>query len=132
MSDLYTLDPDGNPVVSRDVSEWGAWMQTADRQISKSYFSSIRYGMIGVSTVFLGVDHSFAGSGRAPVLFETMIFREKGTDEDDMPPPDDLVAVGFWGEMRRYATRAEAVAGHRAICQAMSSVESLGNWWKPI
>lgn len=48
-----------------------------------------------VSTVFLGMDHSF-GEG-PPVLYETMVFPAGTVDDRDC---------------RRYRTRAEAVAGH--------------------
>ena len=49
---------------------------------------------VTVSTVFLGLDHSFV-PGSAPVLWETMIF---GGDDD--------------GYQERYTSRAAAVAGH--------------------
>lgn len=49
-----------------------------------------------LSTVFLGLDHSFSDDD-APVLYETMAFDVQGI-------PDE--------EQRRYHTRAEAVAGH--------------------
>jgi hypothetical protein len=53
-----------------------------------------------VSTMFLGLDHNFLGG--EPVLFETMIFGG---------PLD--------GEMWRYATYAQAEAGHaEAVAQA--------------
>lgn len=49
-----------------------------------------------ISTVFLGIDHNFGGrEGDPPIVFETLVFGG---------PLDD------W--MRRYATWAEAEAGH--------------------
>lgn len=51
-----------------------------------------------VSTVFLGIDHSFGRDG-APVLFETMVFR--GREEEP--------------EQHRYSTIAEARAGHEVV-----------------
>jgi hypothetical protein len=48
-----------------------------------------------VSTVWLGVNHNFAGDG-PPIIFETMVF---GSGDGDQ-----------W--MQRYATEAEARAGH--------------------
>jgi hypothetical protein len=47
-----------------------------------------------VSTVFLGIDYNFAQSG-PPILWETMTFRN-----------------GEGIEMRRYASRQAALAGH--------------------
>jgi hypothetical protein len=47
-----------------------------------------------VSTVWLGVNHAFGGG--PPIIFETMVFGPENTDE----------------YMQRYATEAEARAGH--------------------
>lgn len=56
-----------------------------------------------VSTVFLGIDHSF-GHG-PPVLFESMVFTDgKGGDM-----------------MNRYCTWDEAVAGHKRMCESLQS-----------
>lgn len=51
-----------------------------------------------VSTVWLGIDHGFTGSP-PPILFETMVFG-LGSDEE---------------LCRRYATEAEARAGHTEV-----------------
>ena len=48
--------------------EWGAWFETDERRIDQTDI-----GDVHISTVFLGIDHSFGASG-PPVLFETMIF----------------------------------------------------------
>ena len=50
-----------------------------------------------VSTVWLGLDHSYGGP---PLIFETMVFR-------------DHIAVD--GIQERYSTEAEARIGHMAI-----------------
>ena len=60
-----------------------------------------------VSTVFLGIDHSF-DSDSEPILFETLVF---GGDLD--------------GEMQRYSTWKEAVKGHAEM------VEKCGGKVKP-
>ena len=57
---------DGEPVEA-ELLEWAAWFETDERIIAKDMIGEVR-----VSTVFLGLDHSF-GSG-PPVLWETMIF----------------------------------------------------------
>jgi len=49
-----------------------------------------------VSTVWLGLDHSFGGDG-PPLIFETMIFDRRG----------ESISCD------RYATEVEALAGHR-------------------
>lgn len=55
-----------------------------------------------VSTVWLGLDHSFYGG--IPLIFETMIFNKK---EGYRSKFDDL--------MERYSTEKEAVEGHKRI-----------------
>jgi hypothetical protein len=57
-------------------------------------------GDVRVSTVWLGLDHNW-GSG-PPLIFETMVF---GGDHDE--------------EQWRWATEAEALAGHAEICSAV-------------
>lgn len=110
------LDENKN-VVACSLQEWAAWFEKADRHVAKDYVQSERYGMIFVSTVFLGIPHPPSGE-----LFETMIFREKGKDEYDMPPPEDLVIAGFWGEMTRYHTWTEAEAGHAVVLAELGRI----------
>lgn len=65
MSDKYILD--GKTPVPADLMTWAKWFETADRHVAKD-----QIGDVGISTVFLGIDHSW-GSG-PPLIFETMIF----------------------------------------------------------
>jgi hypothetical protein len=76
--------------------EWAQWAQwfelhTEDRIVAVDEHRGVR-----VSTVFLGLDHSF-GRG-PPLLFETMIF---GGPRDQ--------------DMRRYSTWEDAERGHREL-----------------
>jgi len=92
----YILNTAGEPVPEPDLFIWAAWIHAADQQIAESMFGDIR-----VSTVFLGLDHSFSfdeTEKTAPILFETMVFGGK-LDQ----------------EMDRYATREEALLGHAAM-----------------
>lgn len=57
---------------------------------------------IRISTVFLGLDHQY-GSG-PPILWETMVFGG--------------VLDGF---QERYATKAEALAGHQEVCRQVAA-----------
>lgn len=66
------------------------WMEDADRHVAETIQDDVR-----VSTVFLGLDHSFGRQG-PPVLFETMVFQDHHS-----------VAC------ERYATWAEAEEGHK-------------------
>jgi len=62
----YILDGK-KPKECDDFFEWSTFMREANRVVDSIYI-----GDVHVSTVFLGLDHSW-GSGR-PLLFETMIF----------------------------------------------------------
>lgn len=95
--DYYILNESGEPIPCSDITEWAKWLATADRTIAKTVID----GRL-VSTVFLGLDHSF--SGGPPILFETMVF---DNGDDDM--------------MRRYATRAEAIGGHAETVEQLKA-----------
>lgn len=91
MSDKFILNDASEPVPCDDLLTWGKWMESRDaRRVGADTIGDVR-----VSTVFLGLDHSF-GDG-PPLLYETMIF---GGEHDQ------------WQE--RYSTRDEALAGHLA------------------
>jgi hypothetical protein len=96
MADYYVLDDDGNPVPVADAITWGVWYEHADRVVKQDYVEGIS-PPVGVSTVFLGLDHNFTGTG-PPVLWETMVF---GTSLD--------------GRMRRYTSRDAAIMGHAEL-----------------
>jgi hypothetical protein len=98
-------------VVPCDVLTWGRWFQrNQDRFIAKTSLghetmSDVVRENLGiaptsceVSTVFLGVDHSF-GEG-PPLIFETLVFGG---------PLDQ--------EMERYSTMEQALAGHEAMVE---------------
>jgi hypothetical protein len=66
MLETYILE--GKTPVRVDVDTWGKWLNTDKRIVAKTDIGDVQ-----VSTVFIGLDHSF-GSGGPPLLFETMIF----------------------------------------------------------
>ena len=77
---------------SIDLMTWARWLEGPDskRVVAQTKLPNGKF----VSTVFIGLDHSFGGL--KPLLFETMIF---GTgDEDEY--------------QERYSTYEEAEAGH--------------------
>ena len=85
----YILD--GHEAVEcPDLTKWAEWMEHADRHVRDTFRDEVR-----VSTVFLGLDHSFSDDA-PPVLFETMVFIN-----------------GSGGEMERYSTWDEAEEGHQ-------------------
>lgn len=89
--DHYILE--NREVVPVDLMTWAKWFENADdRRIAETIIGGAR-----VSTVFLGIDHSF-GNG-SPLLFETMIF---GGHLD--------------GYQTRCSTMAEAETMHEIAC----------------
>lgn len=80
-NDKYTLDTTGNPVAEPDLMKWAKWYEQRDvRRVADERFDAAGIEM-RVSTVFLGIDHSF-GDG-PPVLWETMIFGGPLDQEQD-------------------------------------------------
>jgi hypothetical protein len=104
MSRHYILDGT-KPVRCDDLSTWSAWFERANRDVAKTVVG----GMM-VSTVFLGIDHNFLDHG-PPVLFETMVFADAETFDDDL---------GQW----RYCTWGEAEEGHRTVVANLERVAS--------
>jgi len=67
MSDKYILV--GHEAVPEpDARKWAEFFQNGNRKVARTHITSSIY----VSTVFLGLDHSW-GEG-PPMLFETMVF----------------------------------------------------------
>ena len=75
-----------------DLMEWAQWFETAERHVAQAKIEGVR-----VSTVFLGLDHSFRDTGPV-ILYETMVFGGSMDQHQD-----------------RYSTWAEAEAGHKVI-----------------
>ena len=63
----YILDDNNNAILVHDFLEWARWFEGKDRKVARD-----EIGSVVVSTVFLGLDHSWAPG--PPLLFETMIF----------------------------------------------------------
>ena len=100
----YILDDDLKPVPAT-LMEWAHWFQTADRHVAATHV-----GPWWVSTVFLGINHRFGQDG-PPLLFETMVFR-------DVPDTSKFGDGQGWsddGDMDRYSTWDEALAGHERM-----------------
>ncbi len=87
---------DGAPIT---FEEWSALFESDQRFVEKT-----DVGDYMVSTVWLGMVHGF--SDGAPLIFETLVFL--GAESFECAPDfEDL--------QRRWATRAEAAAGHAEI-----------------
>ena len=89
----YILNDDNEPLLTDLISGAQWFEQNPDRR--RVAYTELEPQNCQVSTVFLGVDHSF--NGGPPVLWETMVF-------------------GLENEfMERYTSHADALAGHAEI-----------------
>lgn len=104
MGQLYILDGK-KPVPFFDTTKWGLahFHQTVQQSKEDKIIGKDQFGCVSVSTVFLGMDHSF-GDG-SPVLFETMIF---GGEHDQY--------------QERYCTWDEAEKGHQIACDLVNKI----------
>ena len=94
MSDNYVLDGT-TPKLEPDLMTWAQWFESADRKVARS-----EVGKTKISTVFLGLDHSF-GEG-PPMLFETMIFGGEHDEYQDR--------CSTWEEAEQMHAKAVALA----------------------
>lgn len=100
MSGYY--DRQGRPL---DLFTWARSLENGegDKRVAETTLPDGKW----VSTVWLGLDHSF-GDG-PPLIFETMVFENRAN-------LNDL-------DMERYSTEAEAVAGHERMVKKWSTSE---------
>jgi hypothetical protein len=86
----YVLDTDGKTPIKS--TGWGAGADSLGKRVALDELSG---GSVVVSTVFLGIDHSWEEEG-PPILWETMIFGG---------PLNDYQV--------RYSSHDDAVKGHQ-------------------
>jgi hypothetical protein len=99
----YILDGK-QPIPCGDVLAWGRWFEAvSNRRVAEDKIGDVR-----VSTVFLGLDHSFS-EDRGPILFETMVF---GGEMD--------------GYCERCGTWEQAEEGHRQMVAAVRLKSAMG------
>jgi hypothetical protein len=94
----YILDPDNRPVLATPDG-YNQWIHDCGGHHVR-IVEQTKIGHLEISTVFLGMDHRMAFDN-APVLWETMIFNQDGSDIDMAP---------LWG---RYHSHQEARLGHK-------------------
>jgi len=86
------------PIVESNVIKWGKWYNKDDnRRVARTQIENDEY----VSTIFLGLDYSF-GDGTPPLLFETMIFGGKYSND-------------CW----RFSTWEQAEVGHNRVVKGL-------------
>ncbi len=101
------------PVPCEDLLEWGRWLATAaNRRVRLT-----RVGPYFVSTIFLGLDHSF-GAG-PPLLFETMVWVDDPHEIEIQANPERGTEArtlkmdrSFLDEQKRCSTWLQAEAQH--------------------
>lgn len=99
---LGYYDRAGLPI---SLAEWSRLMTITDyRRVALD-----QVGTLDISTVWLGLDHGFGT--KKPLIFETMVFG--GTDDQQI--------------CERYASEAEALAGHREIVTLIRATESMSD-----
>lgn len=103
MSDHYILE--GHKAIPCDLMTWAQWFEKAWENLIVAR-TGVGEGA-AVSTVFLGLDHSF--SDGVPLIFETLVFGG---------PLD--------GEMERYSTWDQAEAGHAAMVHRVEDALAAG------
>ena len=99
MSDHYVMNEAGYV-----VEHHGSLVEWSQKVGEQKRIAHTQIGDVSVSTIFLGMDHSF-GDGQG-LFFETMVFGGP-LDED----------------MDRYATREMAIKGHAAMVKRVTDPE---------
>lgn len=94
MNEFWILK--GKTPIKVGIAEWALWNEENWKK-GKRIVNKTTIGTVLISTVFLGLDHSFGDDG-PPILFETMVFNGE-----------------FCGEMNRYNTWDEADEGHEEM-----------------
>jgi len=107
MSGRYILDKNGKPKPEPDLMKWARWIESEKgiRIVKQEDIDDIK-----VSTVFLGLNHNFCGTG-APILWETMIFCSGKYKDHKMDQEQD----------RCSGTRKQALAMHEEMCARVRS-----------
>lgn len=122
VSMYYRMDGTPYPDGSEGTMEWAKDFENFE--LRRIGHDKLENGL-EISTVWLGLDHSFGGSGR-PLIFETMVFVPQHRE------------VGFLGRklifdreefnMQRYSTLEEARLGHKMMvkrCKSLKSIEQI-------
>ena len=83
-------------------------LKTFSELVSDRYYRRVASDHVGfyhVSTIWLGINHSFSLEQNKPIIFETMIFGGKFEEEDSY--------------MERYSTEFLALEGHKRAIEML-------------
>lgn len=92
------------------LGTWAKLLEDENYRMIKREDIKIGRKVYFVSTVWLGIDHGWAG--KKPLLFETMIFRN--TVKKDK---SNLNRIDVYQD--RYCTEKEAIAGHKKVVKLL-------------
>src|SRR4029077_10341131 len=98
-------------ILSCSLTEWAMWDPERMKRIIGRHETETHL----VSTVFLGLDHSWINLHARPLWFETMIFDK--TQGHELELGDKLTGEWIVGDViyeERYSTLKEAEQGHQA------------------
>lgn len=110
----YILNDDGT-TKKVGLMEWAHWFQNFDKRSIAQY----ERGGYRVSTIFLGIDHSFGRRG-PPLLFETKCF----DDQREVREVNGLLyrTMGEDYDGARYATKDDALIGHARYVKELNKM----------
>lgn len=94
---------DAKMPIACEIEEYHQWIKKHPKEMDARRVADDMVNGSRVSTVFLGLDHSYHGN--VPVLWETMVFGGKL----------DL-------EQERYTSHEDAVAGHKAMMNRVAEL----------
>ena len=116
MTDRYILALQ-TPIPCEDLHEWACWFEDADRHVGLTQIYDHK-----VSTVFLGLDHSFRDDAE-PILFETMIFGEKYLDENEYQ-----TRCSTWQQAEQMHKTACDIIYNHIIIEKVTTILNLTLW----
>lgn len=111
----WILDDDHH-LVEADLMTWARWFSVENRTVA---VTETQFHLI--STVFLGIDHSWGDRG-PPITFETMVFQSEREVKEVF---GHLVStLGEDREQERYSTWDDAETGHKAMVRRYEKYEA--------
>lgn len=122
----YILDEQGNPVPEYDATKWANWYEHANCSVASTFLANEAI-VIHVSTIFLALTHpnkkNMDITSPDTMLYETMVFADGAILQQIMKLAEaderSIIATLFGGIdfQIRYATKQEAEAGHKHLCE---------------
>jgi hypothetical protein len=120
-------DREGKPLVTAEVGtpEYVVQMKEVEKLLSDPNYKVVKQEytpkkQFYISTIWLGLDHSFGGVGK-PVVFETMVFSGRKDKWFVMGGRRRYHRSDF--DQNRYCTEEEALIGHEVLLKEYTKKE---------